>query len=217
MIDICGGSRSKGSGTFFVHIFYILFRIFFFCLYIWVFHLPLFVTVCSRLSLTRDERKKRRAREKTRKDCIFFNLPRIVINNSDWQNCRVVWDQLVYKRKNSKNWGVFNHMKKPRRAVGTRIFYIRTLVLEIGHFLFKWNLSNNSVKNRMNQEPIRFKNFVSSYEWPNSNLLFSKVKIRFSYHQIRQYFFHKMCNKSNHCFIIMDWKVTETYKWVSHW
>ena len=51
----------------------------------------------------------------------------------------------------------------------------------------------------------------------NSNLLFSKVKIRFSYHQIRQYFFHKMCNKSNHCFIIMDWKVTETYKWVSHW
>ena len=34
----------------------------------------------SRLSLTRDERKKRRARQKTGKDCIFFNLPVIVIN-----------------------------------------------------------------------------------------------------------------------------------------
>lgn len=168
MIDICGGSRSKGSGTFFVHIFCILFRIFFFCLYIWVFHLPLFVTVCSRLSLTRDERKKRRAREKTRKDCIFFNLPRIVINNSDWQNCRVVWDQLVYKRKNSKNWGVFNHMKKPRRAVGTRIFYIRTLVLEIGHFLFKWTWATIRWKTgwTKNQSDSRILSVVMNHRIP---------------------------------------------------
>lgn len=61
-------------------------------------------------------------------------------------------------------------MKKPSKTRAQHAhFVIRTLVFGIGHCLldtFKWKLELQFklVKNRMCQEPIRFKNFVNSYE-----------------------------------------------------